>query len=121
LDSASHRKIVLISREGLMPYIRVYNATGADLDAVVVYTPTAPREAVDFGAVANENYSGYREVPIAYRYAEVEASGIGGTYSLRPYDYVGEEPLPDGRYTYRLAAAYGRLTLDLEEDTLPNE
>jgi hypothetical protein len=98
-----------------MPHIRVHNATGADLDAVVVYVPIAPRKAVDFGPVADGAYSAYREVATAYRFVEIGASGAAGSYSLRPYDYVGEQPLPEGRYTYRLGVAQGgRLTLDLE-------
>lgn len=97
-----------------MPHIRVHNSTGADLDVVRVYVPVEPREEVDLGAVTNGAYSEYRRVPLAYRFAEVEASGSAGSFSLQPYDYVGEQPLPEGRYTYRLGIAQGRLTLDLE-------
>jgi hypothetical protein len=100
-----------------MPHIRVHNSTGADLEVVRVYVPVEPREAADFGAVANGAYSEYRAVPVAYRFAEVEASGPPGSFSLRPFDYVGEQPLPEGRYTYRLGIAQGRLTLDLEANS----
>lgn len=104
-----------------MPHIRVHNATGADFDTVRLYVPIAPREAVDFGAIANGAYSEYREVPVAHRFAEIEASGAAGSYSLRPYDYVGEQPLPEGRYTYHLGIAQGRLTLDLEATAPPDQ
>jgi hypothetical protein len=96
-----------------MPEIRVHNSTGADLDSVRIYVPE-PREEVDFGPVAKGEYSEYRTVPIAYRFAEVEASGQAESFSLRPYDFVGERPLPEGRYTYRLGKAQEALTLDLQ-------
>jgi hypothetical protein len=96
-----------------MPEIRVHNATGADLDSVRLYTPE-PREAVDFGRVADGELSEYRKVPIAYRFAEVEASAQAESFSLRPYDFVGERPLPEGRYTYRLGKVQEALTLDLQ-------
>jgi hypothetical protein len=97
-----------------MPDVRVHNLTGADFDSVRLYVPGPPREAVDLGVLANGQFSEYRSVPLAYRFAEIEASGPAGSYSLRPYDYVGEEALPEGRYTYRLRIDQGRLTLELE-------
>jgi hypothetical protein len=98
-----------------MPEIRVHNSTGADLVSVRVYVPE-PREAVDFGRVARGKYSEYRGVPMAYRFVECEVSGEAGDFSLRPYDFVGEKPLPEGRYTYRLGRVQGALTLDLQAD-----
>jgi hypothetical protein len=97
-----------------MPHIRIHNSTGADLEVVRVNVPGEGREPVDFGAVDNGKYSEYRRVPVAYRFAEIEASGPMGSFSLRPYDVVGEQSLPEGRYTYRLSLAEDRLTLDLE-------
>jgi hypothetical protein len=97
-----------------MPHIRVHNLTGEGLDSVRWYVPAVPREPIDFGALGIDEHSEYREVPVAYRFAEIEASGPAGSYTLRPYDYVGEEPLAEGRYTYHLGLAQGRLTIELE-------
>ena len=98
-----------------MPRVRIHNTTGADLDTVLLYPPASPREPIDFGALSNGGYSGYHDVEPAYRFVHVEASGSIGSHVVRPYDYVGEEPLPEGRFTYRLSVDHGRLTLQLED------
>ncbi len=100
-----------------MPHIRIHNATGADLDRVLLYPPRSPQQPVDFGPLAAGEHSAYRELPVLYRYAHIEASGPAGSYVLRPYDYVGEEPLPGGRHTYHLRVDQARLQLELEEGT----
>jgi hypothetical protein len=99
-----------------MPEVRVQNATGADLDEVRVYVPTSEQEPVAFGPVASGALTEYRELPVAYRYVRVEASGPAGSFMLHPYDFVGERPLRPGRYTYRLGVVDGRLTLELDMD-----
>jgi hypothetical protein len=99
-----------------VPTIRVQNATGSELDAVRVYVPAEAQEPVDFGPVRSGASTGYREVPVAYRYMRTEVSGAAGSFAIQPYDFVGEEPLAEGRYTYRLGLVESRLTVDLDLD-----
>ena len=94
--------------------VRVRNASTFDFESVVVQFPTS-RE--DYGAVAAGNASGYREVETAYRIATVEVIVEGELLRLQVIDYVGEQRLPPGRYTYRLLAdVEGNLGLELVRD-----
>ena len=90
--------------EAIMVSIR--NDSEVDFDEVVV---GFPEEQENYGALAAGGKSKYREVSSAYRYAYVEVQAGGGTYKLQPTDYVGEELLGSGRFTY---------ALDLEEQGL---
>jgi hypothetical protein len=99
-----------------MPHVRVRNVTGADLDAVVLFTPGPPRTPVDLGALPDGGYSDYRHLAVAYRFAEIDARGVAGHLTVRPFDFVGEVPLPEGHYTYRLGREGARATLALESE-----
>ncbi len=52
--------------------------------------------------IASGEYSEYFEYETAYRYAFVRIIAGGQTYTLQPIDFVGEEVLPVGFYTYEL-------------------
>ena len=46
--------------------------------------------------------SAYQRFSKAYRYAYIELKINNKRYVLQPIDYVGEEELKDGKYTYQL-------------------
>ena len=96
--------------------VRVQNASSSDFDDVRVFFPDAPDRAMHYGTVASGAASEYLPVSRAYRYAHVEATAGGKPYSLQPIDYVGEEELEPGRYTYVLRTEADRLTVALERD-----
>ena len=96
--------------------VRVRNASSDELDDIRVFFPDAPDRAMHYGAVASGAASEYLPVSRAYRYAHIEATAGGRPYSLQPIDYVGEEELEPGRYTYVLRTEADRLTVALERD-----
>lgn len=95
--------------------IRVLNATGLDLDWVRVFPPQPGAAPVEFGQLRSGATSGSQEIPGVYRYAHIEVGGPAGLHVLRPYDYVGEQPLPPGEFVYQLSLKGGRLALDVEQ------
>ena len=92
--------------------IRVRNASETDFQSVIVVCPG--QNAVDYGAVARGTESVFRQVQTAYRYAEVRVKANGQNLSIIPIDYVGEQLLKPGRYTYVLNIQDGRLTIALQ-------
>jgi hypothetical protein len=102
-----------------MTRLRIRNDTGSDLTAVRVYPPAPGSAPVDFGPVAAGATTGPREVPGLYRFAHLEVEGPAGTFTLQPYDYVGEEPLPPGDHTFGIGLAGDRLTLAVERTDAP--
>lgn len=74
-----------------------------------------------YGTLAPGEKSAYQTFTTAYRYAYVELKIGDKTYVLQPIDYVGEEELKEGKYTYQISAdngsdQYGRLGLTFKED-----
>lgn len=79
--------------------IRIANETTSLFTSVEVLFPS---DEVDYGALPAGARSEYRSVSVAYRFARVDVR-IGETeHVLQPIDYMGEEPLEPGQYTYRL-------------------
>ncbi len=99
--------------------IRVTNESEFTMHDVVVGFPA---ETEEYGDIAPGNSSDYRKVEKAYRYARVETTIEGKKADLQPIDYVGEELLAAGRYTYVLDVntnengAWDRLALRLEAE-----
>lgn len=90
--------------------IRVRNASSAAMENVLV---EFPEETEFYGTILPGQTSEYHTVRPAYRYAYVETTVNGTLLRLIPVDYVGEEFLEAGSYTYELG-----LTEDLQGMTL---
>lgn len=77
--------------------IRVYNNSDHTFHDVTV-------NGQRLGDVPAGEYSRYGRFEEAYRYGAVRTVVLGRPMGVTPIDYVGETPLPPGRYTYLLSA-----------------
>ena len=94
--------------------IRIQNASSFAFDRVDV---VFPEDQVSYGSIRANSSSDYRDVSKAYRYAYIEVEIGGEELVLQPIDYVGENLLRSGRYTYVLnVTVEGHLMLDFRED-----
>lgn len=96
--------------------IRVRNESPVDFEHVTVRFPQT-EEAADFGAVPRGESSGFHTTAVAYRYASVQVKAGERELAFQPIDYVGEQELDAGRYTYVLGVDNGVLTIELERDS----
>lgn len=98
--------------------IRLSNVSQFDYENIVVNTSSGN---VNFENIDSGQTTDYKLFQKAYRYAFIQLEINGETYTLQPIDYVGEEPLKNGNYTYQIDAnesqdQYGRLSLLLVKE-----
>lgn len=82
--------------------VRVRNNSSVQFASVTLYTVDGP---VTFQDVSVGLTTPYVEVSAAYRFATTEVVIVTDTLRLQVIDYVGEEPLERGRYSYLLDVA----------------
>lgn len=96
--------------------IRIENGSALDLDEVLVFFPDQPSRAVNYGSIKKGAVSEYHRTSRAYRYAHIEAKAGNRIFVLRPIDYVGEEELPAGRFTYVIKIQGESLSIALRKE-----
>lgn len=79
--------------------IRIENASVYSMKKIRV---SFPDTVVNYGTLKPKENSEYVDIPRAYRYQAVEMSINGKTARFQPIDFVGEEFLERGFYTYTL-------------------
>jgi hypothetical protein len=103
--------------------VRILNATSwmmeeciVDPSGAIVSTPGP--NSHNYGPVGVNSASDYHRYEEIYRYAWIRLTMNGKTYYLQPIDFVGETPLPDGHFTYKISyiASGDRLSLELIKD-----
>ena len=95
-------------------HVRIANESSFPFASVDV---VFPEDSVDYGVVAAHGASEYRPVSKAYSYALIIVQVGGEELRLQPIDYVGENLLSPGRYTYALNVTIeGQLMFDFRRD-----
>ena len=82
--------------------VRVENASDVWYDEATLYTLDGPRTYSDLAPGARSEYV---SVSAAYRSVTTQVVLDGDTLRLQVIDYVGEDPLAAGRYTYVLTVS----------------
>ena len=93
---------------GTPTFIRVRNDSDTKLENVIV-------GATNYGEVPARATSPYRLWWKAYRYSNVSLTANARDLTMEPIDYVGEEHLPLGRFTYVLSPGREMVALRLED------
>jgi hypothetical protein len=79
--------------------IRIHNSSRFTMDSLYVGFPDAE---IYYGNIGAGSTTSYKSGTKAYRYAYIETKIGGSTSILQPIDYVGENFLESGDYTYIL-------------------
>ena len=77
--------------------IRIENKSPFKFKNVLVNTTC---EDQNFGTIKAGEFSSYKLFKAAYRYAFIELKIDEDTLTIQPFDYVGENFLKSGKYTY---------------------
>lgn len=96
--------------------IRIQNASSFKFENIIV---ASGGKTVSYENLLFNRKSTYKTFDIAYSYAFVELQINGKTYTIQPIDYVGETPLDNGNYTYKITVnpnPYQELSLELIKD-----
>jgi len=70
----------------------------------------------NYGELAPDQLSQYKQFESSYRYASFIVVANGQTYDWLPIDYVGEDLLKSGDYTFELDIDQNSLSFVLVED-----
>lgn len=92
--------------------IRVKNMSTLIFDEVIVRG-----EDHVYEALSPDTYSDYQEFETAYTYDYIQITSGEEVFVLQPIDFVGEEVLPIGLYTYELNVdEEGQVSLEFRID-----
>jgi hypothetical protein len=79
--------------------IRIQNASPNKFENIIVNTYN---KDTNFENLNSNQKSAFKIFDVAYRYAFVQLQINGKTYTIQPVDFVGETPLENGNYTYKI-------------------
>lgn len=96
--------------------LRVYNTSSNLFDSVVVNSPGGKQVYYNVQA---SSLSDYKNFSFLYNYAYIEVHFNNQMLKLQPIDYVGEEKLKTGKYSYMIGIVAGNpvsLSLECKKD-----
>lgn len=79
--------------------IRIRNASLLPFENIEVNTSGGVN---NYGTLPDNEISDYKKFNFAYRYSFVKLDINGEPYIIQPIDYVGENKLKGGKYTYEI-------------------
>lgn len=90
--------------------IRIQNASSYKFENIIVSN-------VNYENLITGQKSVFKTFDLAYSYSFVQLQINGMTYTIQPVDFVGETPLENGNYTYKITAnlsdPYQKLSMEL--------
>lgn len=96
--------------------LRISNNSNSSFDSVIVNSPGGKQVYYN---VASASSSGYKSFSFLYNYAYIEVHFNNQMLKLQPIDYVGEEKLKAGKYSYKIGIVSGNqsyLSLECKKD-----
>lgn len=94
-------------------YLRISNVSQVEFESVYVSFPGVEST---FKNIKSGAASDYRKVDRVYRYGLIEIYSGNGEFRLQPIDFVGEEPLHNGKFTYQLGIDSEGLTFNFVKE-----
>jgi hypothetical protein len=95
--------------------VRFRNATALTLSDISLQWPGGSMQS---SQLAPGGVSPYEQHDGAYSYGALSVTANGTVRRIQPIDYVGEQPLPPGRYTYVISSStYSPDGIDLQLET----
>jgi hypothetical protein len=92
--------------------LRIHNSSNSLFDSVIVNSPGGKQVYYN---VTSGTSSAYKTFSFIYSYAYIEVHFNNQMLKLQPIDYVGEEKLKPGKYSYRIGiVSNGQPYLSLE-------
>lgn len=92
-----------------MVEIRVFNGTSSDMQKVELRN-------IEIGELKSKNFSKYIPFDSGYAYDKISCVMDEKVYEVSPADFVGEEPLKAGKYTYKLTLQDEILNIELNRN-----
>jgi len=123
--TCSETKISHMEVRDTMANVRIKNETGMDLCQVILNSENNSADAIDggdiyYGNLLNNHITGYTAVEGIREIAYIHATTPKSNFYIDPTDYVGLDPLANGKYTFVIKKYSGTCDSCLTITVLPD-